>query len=200
MITFAVAVFFLLITPGPGVLSTAGVGSGFGYRPGVVYIAGLFVGTNLVALAVATGLAAVVLADPVVRTVLTYASAAYLLYLALKIAFAGKRIAFIKKPAPPGFVGGLLLQFINPKAYAVNTTLFSGFLFWPENYAVEAGIKFLILNAIWLPIHFLWLGAGVTLHSLNLPEKTVFAINCLMATSMLVVVALAAYSAGGSPG
>ncbi|MGB0853473.1 MAG: LysE family translocator, partial [Pikeienuella sp.] len=34
MLTFAAAVFFLLITPGPGVLSLAGVGASFGYRAG----------------------------------------------------------------------------------------------------------------------------------------------------------------------
>ncbi len=32
MLIFAAAVFFLIITPGPGVLSTAGVGSAFGAR------------------------------------------------------------------------------------------------------------------------------------------------------------------------
>ena len=37
MLTFAAAVFFLIVTPGPGVLSTAGVGSGYGYRPGLEY-------------------------------------------------------------------------------------------------------------------------------------------------------------------
>ncbi|MCH1465812.1 MAG: LysE family translocator, partial [Alphaproteobacteria bacterium] len=30
MLTFALAVFLLIATPGPGVLSTAGVGSAFG--------------------------------------------------------------------------------------------------------------------------------------------------------------------------
>ena len=32
MLQFALAVFFLLITPGPGVLTTAGIGAAFGYR------------------------------------------------------------------------------------------------------------------------------------------------------------------------
>ena len=61
MLTFALAVFFLIITPGPGVLSVAGVGSSFGSGPGARYIAGLFVGTNLVALAVVSGMAAIAL-------------------------------------------------------------------------------------------------------------------------------------------
>lgn len=194
MLAFTTAVFFLLITPGPGVLSVAGVGSAYGYRPGVVFIGGLFIGTNLVAIAVASGLAAILLADPVIRTVLTYASAAYLCYLAFRIAFAGKKLAFMKKATPPGFMGGLLMQFINPKAYAVNTTLFSGFVLFPESYLLEVSIKFAILNAIWIPIHLLWLYMGITLHRLNLPDRTVFAINCTMALSMLIVVALAAFS------
>jgi len=56
MLTFLAAVFFLLITPGPGVLTTAGVGSAYGFRPGLSYVIGLFIGSNLVMLGVATGL------------------------------------------------------------------------------------------------------------------------------------------------
>ena len=51
ILVFTFAVFLLLVTPGPGVLSTAGVGSGFGSRAGLIYLIGLFLGTNLVALA-----------------------------------------------------------------------------------------------------------------------------------------------------
>lgn len=191
MLAFAAAVFFLIITPGPGVLSTAGVGSGFGYRPGLIYVAGLLIGTNMVALAVVTGLAAVLLADPGIRTVLLFASAAYLFYLALRIAMAGSRIGFIRRKAPPGILGGLLLQAINPKAYAVNTTLFTGFSFLPGSFTAEVAIKFLIVNAIWLPIHLGWLWAGVTLHRLDLAPRTQRVINIGMALSMLAVVVLA---------
>jgi threonine/homoserine/homoserine lactone efflux protein len=55
MLTFALAVLFLIITPGPGVLSTAGVGAGFGFRAGFRYLTGLFIGTNIVALALSPG-------------------------------------------------------------------------------------------------------------------------------------------------
>jgi threonine/homoserine/homoserine lactone efflux protein len=144
-----------------------------------------------VALAVVTGLAAAVLAVPHVRTVLLYASAAYLLYLALRISFAGSKIAFIERQSAPGIIGGLMLQAINPKAYAVNTAFFSGFAFMPDNLVMELAIKFAIMNAIWICIHFLWLWAGVTLHRLDLPKRTQFAINVAMALSMLAVVALA---------
>ena len=191
MLTFAAAVFFLIITPGPGVLSTAGVGSAFGARPGTRYVTGLWLGNNLVALAVVMGITAVILADPRIRAVLFLASTGYLLYLALRLALAGSKVAFIEAATPPGVFNGLALQMINPKAYAVHTTLFSGFTFLPGNLAVETVSKFLILNAIWIPIHFLWLYLGITLRQLNLSERTHRIINVAMSLSMLAVVALA---------
>ncbi len=192
MLTFAAAVFFLIITPGPGVLSAAGVGAAFGARHGTRYLAGLFIGTNLVCLAVVSGLTAVLFADPRLRTLLFAASILYLTYQALRIAFAGSKIAFIERAAPPGVIGGIALQAINPKAYAVNTALFTGFGFLPQNYPLEITLKFLILNAIWVPIHFGWLWAGITLRRMNLPHRTQRVINIAMAISMLLVVALAA--------
>jgi threonine/homoserine/homoserine lactone efflux protein len=194
MLIFAAAVFFLIITPGPGVLSTAGVGAAFGAQSGSRYVAGLFIGTNLVCLAVISGLTAVLLADERLRVALFVASIAYLGYLALRIALAGSRIAFIERAHPPGVSGGILLQTINPKAYAVNTALFTGFNFLPQNYPAEVALKFMIVNAIWIPIHFAWLWLGITLRRMNLPRRTQRAINIAMAFSMLLVVALAAYA------
>ena len=61
MVTFTIAVILFFITPGPAVLSVAGVGSAFGSGPGIKYIAGLWVGTNLVAIVIVSGLAATAL-------------------------------------------------------------------------------------------------------------------------------------------
>jgi threonine/homoserine/homoserine lactone efflux protein len=194
MLTFAAAVFFLLVTPGPGVLSTAGVGAAFGVAAGTRYVAGLFIGTNLVCFAVVSGLTAALLADERLRTLLFLASVCYLSYLAFRIAFAGSRIAFIERQKPPGIMGGILLQAINPKAYAVNTALFTGFGFLPGNLVGEMLIKFAIVNLIWIPIHFAWLWLGVTLRRMNLPSRTQRLVNIAMALSMLTVVALAAWS------
>ncbi|MGI9405520.1 MAG: LysE family translocator [Hyphomicrobiaceae bacterium] len=193
MLSFGLACFLLFITPGPGVLTLAGVGSGYGYRHGLVYGIGLFAGTNLVALAVVTGLAAVLLADPVIRTVLLWASAAYLLYLAYRIAFSGTKIGFIGAPKAPGIMGGIMLQAVNPKAYVVNTALFTGFPIERLSIEVEILVKFLIMNAFWLSIHTVWLTAGVFLHRLDLSPRAQFGINIFMALAMLAVVALAAW-------
>ncbi|MEQ8604140.1 MAG: LysE family transporter [Marivibrio sp.] len=194
MLAFAAAVFLLIITPGPGVLSVAGVGSGYGFAAGNRYLIGLWLGNNAVALLVATGVAAAVVADPLIRSILLYASVAYLFYLAAKIALAGSKIAFIEKSKPPGAVNGLTLQLINPKAYAVHTTLFGGFGFMPDALLTETIVKFVVMNVIWIPLHYLWLWAGVTLHRLDLAPRTHRIINVAMAVSMLGVVGLALWA------
>lgn len=193
MIAFALAVFLLIITPGPGVLSTAGVGAIFGWRQGLFYIAGLCIGTNLGGLAVISGLAAIILTESSVRIALLFASSGYLGYLAMQIALAGTKIAFIQT-AKPGCIAGLMLALINPKAYAVNTTLFTSFGFYPDSFAVETALKLIVLNIIWIPTHLVWLYVGVKLNSLNLPAHTQRRINLAMAACLLAVVGLSVWS------
>jgi len=194
MITFIFAVIFLLSTPGPGVLSAAGVGAGFGMRAGLRFVSGLFIGQAIVFCAVAFGLATLFLATPWLRIFLMALSFSYLLYLAGRIALAGSKIAFINLQGAPGFLAGLLLQPINPKAYAVLTTLLAGFPLVPESYWTEVALKFAVLNMIWVPIHLAWVYFGVSLSNLNLPKSVQRNINFAMAVSMLAVVALATWA------
>ena len=175
-------------------LSTAGVGAAFGFRAGLRYVTGLFIGTNLVALIVVSGLAAIILATPWARNTLLVASAIYLLYLAARIAFAGKKIAFIHAEEKPGLRAGLLLQLINPKAYAVNMTWFTGFVLFPGSLLAETLVKFLVINLIWIPIHLLWLAAGNAVNRLDLSPQAHFRVNGAMALALVIVVGLAIYS------
>jgi threonine/homoserine/homoserine lactone efflux protein len=191
VLSFLAAVFLLLITPGPGVLSIAGVGSGFGWRAGSGFLAGLCVGSNLVGVMVISGLAALMLSVPWLRVTLLTGSVLYLIWLAAKIAFSGSRVGFASAESAPGFMNGVTLQLINPKAYVVNTALFTGFPFWPGSLLAETLIKFAIINLLWLPIHLAWLWFGVALRRLDLPGPVQRAINLAMAASMLAVVGLA---------
>ena len=190
MLVFATVSFLMFATPGPGVLSLAGVGAAFGWRRGLLYMAGLFLGHVIVSVAVITGLAAILLAEPVVRTILLFLSAAYLGYLAFRIAFAGSKISFIEMINAPGFMTGMTLQFINPKAYAVHTTFFTGFAFYPDSLTIEISLKFLIMNFIWIILHLAWLYAGCKINELNLSATAQKWVNLLMATSLCVVVGL----------
>jgi threonine/homoserine/homoserine lactone efflux protein len=195
VLTFIAAVTLLIGTPGPGVLSAAGFGAAYGFKPSLRYVLGLFFGTNLVLLSIISGFAAIIMSMPQLRLVLMVLSVSYLLYLAARIAFAGSKIAFISAKTSPGIWSGILLQVINPKAYAVNTSLITGFNYAPDNVVFEIASKVVIIMLIWTPIHLGWLWAGVVLHRLDLPAKTQRRINIVMASAMLGVVGLAVFSA-----
>lgn len=194
MIEFVLAVFFLLITPGPGVLTTAGIGAAFGYRAGFSFLFGLCLGGAVTMLMVISGISAVILAVPWLRLVMLLASVGYLTYLAWRIANAGARIGFTAATKPLGFRNGFLMQFINPKAYVVSATLFSGFAFLPQAPFWEVVIKLVVFNAIWIPVHLIWLAAGAKLGALELSARAQRRINIGMALSMLAVVAIALIS------
>ena len=79
---------------------------------------------------------------------------------------------------------------INPKAYVVNTTFVSGFAFYQSSFAIELIIKFFIINAIWIPLHLLWLYAGTVLHDLNLSNRNQRIINLMLSFSMIAAVVI----------
>ena len=195
MLIFVAAAILLIITPGPGVLSLAGVGSAFGFRAGLKYFIGLFVGNNLVGVFVISGVGALVLADPVTRTVLLVLSSIYLIYLASTIALSGSNIGFKGYTHKPGIKSGVLLQIINPKAYVVSSTMYSGFLLFENAYFLEVIIKVLIVNTIWIPVHFLWLYIGVFIKRLDLSHSIQRTINYFMAIAMVLVVVLSVIAA-----
>ena len=194
MINFLLACLFILSTPGPGVLSTAGLGAAYGFRAGYAYIAGLFVGSNLVMFAVVSGLAAIVLQISGLRTILLIASTSYLVYLAARIAFAGSKVGFIQSDKKLGFWSAITLQIINPKAYVVGTTMFSGFPIFPDAFMQEVIVKATILNLVWIPVHFGWLYAGASIKRLALSNEAQRRINIFMGLAMLAVVGLATLS------
>lgn len=192
--SFLAAVILLTATPGPGVLSVAGIGAAFGARAGLNFVLGVFLGTNAVALLAASGFAAIVLAEPRLRIVLTVLSSAYLGWLALRIALQGDRLALAEHSRPPGIGAGVLLQALNPKCHAVNLSLFSGFPLTDGGLGTEIALKFALINAVWVPVHLGWLGAGAVLARLDLSARTRRRLNVGMAATMLAAVALALVS------
>jgi threonine/homoserine/homoserine lactone efflux protein len=194
MISYSLAVFFLLITPGPGVLTVAGVGSAYGFRLGLAYALGVVLGSLLVMAAVTTGLAAFLLSYPPLRSVLLAGSGAYLLYIAFRIAATGSTIAIVEAPRPLGAFAGVAFSIINPKAYVVMATLFSGFPFHPHSHLIESALKAIVFVCFSIPVHMIWLYAGATLKRLALSAEINRAINIAMAIAMVAVVALAALS------
>ena len=120
LLLFAAVYFAAVATPGPGIAALVARVLGQGLIGVVPFIAGFFVGDVIWLLAAATGMALVAKAFAGVFVALKFAGAAYLLYLAWRMATAPPLAS--SNEAPPvasrgwrAFLGSLSLTLGNPK-------------------------------------------------------------------------------------
>lgn len=191
MLAFGMAVFLLMLTPGPAILMIINTGINNGFRRSIQFVIGIIFGANIVALSVILGLASLILNYPILRLILLIFSSAYLIYLALKIL----RQSFINSANFPNkklnFGNGIIIQLLNPKNYLVQIALFSGFLIWPNDFILEIIYKILIANLIWIPGHLAWLALGASVKTFKFSKATMNYINFIMALLILSVIFLA---------
>ena len=189
MITYIIISFLMMVTPGPGVLSLAGVGAGFGWKVGMMYLIGLFFGTNGVALLVVLGFKQFLFEIDGVEITFLLLS---LSYLSWRIATSDNKTGFKQSLKAPRLYEGIFLQFVNPKAYVVQGHLFVVLSIGMVSYSTEIIVKFIIVNSIWIPIHLLWLWLGISLKKWSLAVNKQIWVNRGMGLALFAVVVLSA--------
>ena len=192
MITYIIISFLMMVTPGPGVLSLAGVGAGFGWKVGMMYLIGLFFGTNGVALLVVLGFKEFLFEIDGVEITFLLLSLSYLSFLSWRIATSDNKTGFKQSLKAPRLYEGIFLQFVNPKAYVVQGHLFVVLSLGMASYSTEIIVKFIIVNSIWIPIHILWLWLGISLKKWSLAVNKQVWVNRGMGLALFAVVILSA--------
>ena len=192
MITYIIISFLMMVTPGPGVLSLAGVGAGFGWKVGMMYLIGLFFGTNGVALLVVLGFKQFLFEIDGVEITFLLLSLSYLSFLSWRIAISDNKTSFKQSLKAPRLYEGIFLQFVNPKAYVVQGHLFVVLSLGMASYSNEIIVKFIIVNSIWIPIHLLWLWLGISLKKWSLAVNKQIWVNRGMGLALFAVVILSA--------
>ena len=192
MITYIIISFLMMVTPGPGVLSLAGVGAGFGWKVGMMYLIGLFFGTNGVALLVVLGFKQFLFEIDGVEITFLLLSLSYLSFLSWRIAISDNKTSFKQSLKAPRLYEGIFLQFVNPKAYVVQGHLFVVLSLGMTSYSNEIIVKFIIVNSIWIPIHLLWLWLGISLKKWSLAVNKQVRVNRGMGLALFAVVILSA--------
>lgn len=105
-------------TPGPANMVVMASGARFGFAPSLPFLGGVILGKQFIIWPLGLGLLSVMDPDGAVFQVLKWASVAYILWLAWKI--AGTRIVAAEAgAAPPKFIEGLAVHPLNPKAWAL---------------------------------------------------------------------------------
>lgn len=154
------AAFPLMGSPGPATLSLAGIGTAYGFRKGIPYLLGIIAGTTSVLLMIATGITALILAEPALVTGLTVLAGTYILYLAWRIATAPVGRIDTATNKAPAFLPGFLLAIANPKAFAAIGAVYSGQTVVAENLAGDAVAKVAALAFVIVMVNSIWLAFG----------------------------------------
>jgi threonine/homoserine/homoserine lactone efflux protein len=176
-----------LFTPGPNNTMLMTTGLNFGFRRGLPHLWGVALGFAVMVLTVGLGLGAVFQAYPAAYTVLKYAGAAYLLYLAWQIATAGAVEEGETRGRPIGFLEAAAFQWLNPKGWvmavgAVST--YAAVAVFPLNVALMA----FLFGSLGILSSATWLGFGTGLKRLLTSPRTVRAVNITLA--LLLVASL----------
>ncbi|MVV47172.1 LysE family translocator [Pseudomonas sp. PB120] len=165
LLGFALFALVTSITPGPNNTMLLASGVNFGFNRTIPHMLGITCGFFVLVVAVGFGLGAVFKTYPVLYTVLRYVGAAYLLYLAWKIAHSGP-VSESENGAgkPISYLGAAAFQWVNPKAWimaigAISTyTPMQGYF---TNVIVIAAV-FALIN---LPSVSVWAGCGTLLRN-----------------------------------
>src|SRR5206468_4146933 len=181
-VMFATVMFF---TPGPNNIMLLSSGLTYGFRPTIPHIMGITVGFAFMVGVVGVGLGTIFIAYPVLQTILKYAGAAYLIYLAVAIAMSGPvKPGQDNQRGPMTFWGAAMFQWINAKGWVMvigTITTYAAIASFPWNIAIQVAIG-LLLGAVSCTI---WALFGTALRPLLTSERTVRAFNIVMAILLL---------------
>ncbi|MXU66238.1 LysE family translocator [Oceanomicrobium pacificus] len=159
IVSFAVFAGAMVATPGPANMVLLSAGAGFGLRASMPFVIGVALSKQAIIWPVGLGLMTAATAAPGLFLALKYLSAAYIIYLAWRIASA-RIVPAAGVTTPPSFWSGLIVHPLNPKAWALVTAGFSNFVA-PGTPALPATLAIAAtLLGLQLVLHPLWCAAG----------------------------------------
>lgn len=176
-------------SPGPVNMLLMASGANFGYRRSFPFLVGSISGFLLVCIATALGLGTLFTTSPVLQLVFLGASLLYILYLAWRVAMANPQLATATEQ--PGFLSGIVLHPLNPKAWVTIVAAYSQFISPEDSYATQAIVIIAIFLIVSLPFNSLWCYGGDLLRRLVTSPRIMRMINISLAALMLIVVAFA---------
>jgi threonine/homoserine/homoserine lactone efflux protein len=158
-------VLFALVsagTPGPNNLMLMTSGLNFGVRRTLPHFWGVDLGFALMTLLVGLGLAEIFVRAPVLLVILKWLGAAYLLWLAWKIARSGPLKSGTAAERPLTFLQAAAFQWVNPKAWIMAITACATYTD-QNHYAGSVLLVAVIFALVTAPCSGAWVGFGAAL-------------------------------------
>jgi threonine/homoserine/homoserine lactone efflux protein len=171
MIAFLIFAVVAAVTPGPSNVMLTAAGAHAGVVRGLPCLLGVATGMGLMMFVVPLGLGTLVLRTTWLLEALRWGGATFLLWLAWRIATAGRSEASAARE-PVGYVGAAVFQWVNPRSWLVSTSAAGTFLQPEAGSALSqsAALGGLFVLAA-LPSGFVWLAFGATVQRVLHDER-----------------------------
>jgi threonine/homoserine/homoserine lactone efflux protein len=155
-------------------------GVNHGFRKTIPHMLGIGIGFMLMILVVGLGLGKIFEAWPALYTALKYLCAAYMLWLAWKIARAGPAGKDSGRDAPTTFMQAAAFQWVNPKAWVICVT--AATIYTMRDWFVGSVLVItLVFGLVNIPSISVWTLFGMGLRSLLNSPRTTAIFNWTMA-------------------
>lgn len=179
----------MVISPGPGNTVLALSGARFGVRGTGAFWLGFEIGNILLCLLYGLGFGALLLQYPQSHTVMLWAGAAYVLYLAwgfLKSAAPGKKAPEVERM---GVGSGIISVLLNVKIHSMVAVMFAQFLRPDRALAPQVAALTVAFLLVGIVCHFPWIYGGKVILGRFTSEKAL-RIQGLLFAGLMVGVAV----------
>ncbi|NYT37345.1 LysE family translocator [Allopusillimonas soli] len=187
LLAFSVFALVTSITPGPNNTMLLASGMVFGFRRTFPHLLGVTGGFFLMVLGIGLGLGALFARVPDLYEWLRYLGAAYLIYLAWRVAQSSPtaRHDLVEGAGRPiGFLNAAAFQWVNPKAWSMAVAAVSTYT-PQQGYLVNVFIISALFAVINLPCVSLWAGCGSLIGRLLNDSRRQRQFNRVMALLLL---------------
>ena len=169
LLALAAFSFVSSVTPGPNNFMLLASGVNFGFTRSIPHMIGIASGFCFMLVCVGFGLGEIFERAPLLYQGLKFVGAAYLLYLAWKIANSGpvaspEGSGTEEQGTPMTFLQAAAFQWVNPKAWFMAVTSMSVYTVHTNFVASVLGVA-AVFTAINLPSISMWCGMGTGLRS-----------------------------------
>ncbi|PMK03602.1 LysE family translocator [Vibrio sp. 10N.261.55.A7] len=191
MLAFLLFSTSIAITPGAGNIALLGLSSRYGFTATLPFISGNAFGIIIVLAGSSVGLVSLFTLYPELYTILKYAGAAYLLFMAWSI--ANLQIEESSTDSRSGFLSGVLVQVLNPKGWIASLTVFSQFITPNADYLIQVVTIIGGMLITGVPCMLVWAYCGTMLKKLLQSPKQMMIVNRCLGGSLALVVAFMLY-------
>ena len=185
LIAFVIFAIVGSITPGPNNMMLLASGVNFGLARTIPHLLGVSIGFAAMVAAMGLGLGTIFEAYPVLHMILRYVGAAYLVFLAWKIATAGapgENGAARRRPIT--FLQAAAFQWVNPKAWVLALSAISTYT-PPGQFFFNVLVVAIVFGAVNLPCVGLWVLFGTAMRRLLTHPTVVRVFNGVMAVALV---------------